>query len=427
LLLDAALIVGLALATPESMAPRLSADLDGDGAADVATATATRGVVNLEVRGGTKNAAAARAKAPAPAEDVVRVSLTAAPLGSVGSLLEVAVSTDASECLSVWRYKDGALTRLPIRGAGGRALPDCAPPGDWTHRWERTAPDAPSALVREETTKIARGTLRRRETYAFAGFSLDLDPARSTADVDGVLIPSWYSARYYTQKGLDLLYSRFDSAAFRATPRLTIETDPAKGVFELRFTTPAREVVAPVESFSSVVAEGTASIVARAGDDTVHASIRLGGDGNVPVEILVDGLGSELDNFYGPAGAWHGRARQVFPSAADEMASEHLTGTWGTPKGGKVQMQFDGAPPYRMRVDQGLFAVDFDHTPKSAGADVALLPTDGSRRGWGITLEGPNALDLFPLDCGAGGDGSGCRPDGSSERLRRLGARINVR
>jgi len=109
----------------------------------------------------------------------VRVSLTAAPLGSPGSLLEVSATTDASECLSVWRYHDGALTRLPIRGVGGRALADCATPrsggspsrGDgaaaWTHRWERPAADAPSVLVRERTTEVARGTLRNRETYPF--------------------------------------------------------------------------------------------------------------------------------------------------------------------------------------------------------------------------------------------------------------------
>src|SRR5262249_47779732 len=154
---------------------------------------------------------------PAPAQDVVRVSLTAAPLGTPGSLLEVSATTDASECLSVWRYHDGALTRLPIRGAGNRALPDCASLSGgaaWTHRWDRPAPDAPSVLVRERTAEVARGTLRRRETYAFAGFSLDLDPERSGADVNGIPIPAWYDARYYTQKGLQQLYARFDLAAF---------------------------------------------------------------------------------------------------------------------------------------------------------------------------------------------------------------------
>lgn len=425
----AALIAGLALAMPETMSPRLSADLDGDGTADVVTASATHGAVSLKVQSGKH---AVTAKAPAPSEDVVRVSLTEAPLGAVGSLLEVGASTDASECLSVWRYKDGALTRLPIRGAGGRELPDCAARaggasggGEWTHRWERPAADAPSVLVREQTAKAAHGTLRRRETYAFAGFSLDLDPARSGTDVDGIPIPAWYDARYYAQAGLKQLYERFDLASFRAMPSLTIEADRDKGIFNLRFRTGSSELIAPVESFSSVRAQGTASLVARAGEKTVHADVRLGGDGNVPYEVTVDGLGAELDQTYGPAGSWEGRARRVFTSAADEIAAEYFDADWNTPSGGKVTTGPDGSPPYRVRVEERVFTLDLDHPQK--GVEIALLPTDGSRRGWGITLAGPNAIVRTPMSCESAGDGSSCRPDGPTERLRRIGARINVR
>src|SRR5262249_11317602 len=153
-----------------------------------------------------------------------------------GSLLEVVASTDASECLSVWRYHDGSLTRLPIRGDGGKALPDCASPGEWSHRWERPTPDAPSVLVREKTETAERGTLRRREVYAFAGFSLDLDPKRSGTDVGGLPIPQWYTARYYTLQGLQHLYDRFDLSRFRAMPRLSIDADRDRGLFTLRFS-----------------------------------------------------------------------------------------------------------------------------------------------------------------------------------------------
>jgi hypothetical protein len=448
LLPAAALIVGLSLTTPElmasttsiastttpeSMTPRLSADLDGDGKAEAVTASASRGAVSLTVEGGSAKRPIT-AKAPAPAQDVVRVSLTAAALGTPGSLLEVSATTDASECLSVWRYHDGALTRLPIRGVGGRALPDCAPrsggsgSGDggaaWTHRWERPAADAPSVLVRERTTEVARGTLRNRETYSFAGFSLDLDPERSGADVNGVPIPAWYDARYYTHSGLQQLYARFDVPALRAMPSLAIESDRDRGIFNLRFRRGSEEIVAPVESFSSVRSTGTASIVARAGEKAVHADVRLGGDGNVPYQLRVDGLEPELDQLYGPAGAWEGSARHVFPSAADETVAEYLDGDWRTPQGGKVTMGPDGPPPYRVRIEERVFTLDFDHAPK--GADIALLPTDGSRRGWAIVLAGPNGLDRLPVDCESGGDGSACRPDGSPERLRRMGARINV-
>lgn len=411
------------------MAPRLSADLDGDGKAEVVTASASRGAVTLTVEGGSAKRAIT-AKAPAPVEDVVRVSLTAAPLGTPGSLLEVSATTDASECLSVWRYRDGALTRLPIRGVGGRALPDCATlrsgsgGGAWTHRWERPAADAPSVLVRERTKEVARGSLRSHETYAFAGFSLDLDADRSGADVNGIPIPAWYDARYYTQSGLKQLYARFDLPAFRAMPSLAIESDRDQGTFNLRFRRGSEEVVAPVESFSSVRAAGTASIVARAGEKTVHADVHLGGDGSVPYQVRVDGLDPELDQLYGPAGAWEGRARRVFPSAADETAAEYLGGDWRTALGGTVTMGPDGAPPYRVRVEERVFTLDFDHAP--TGVDLVLLPTDGSRRGWALVLAGANGLDRLPLDCESGRDGSACRPDGSPERLRRIGARINV-
>jgi hypothetical protein len=413
--------------TPESMSPRLSSDLDGDGDAEVVTASGSRGVVRLRVENGATHRAIT-SKAPAPAEDVVRVSLTAAPLGTPGSLLEVSATTDASECLSIWRYHDGSLVRLPVRGARGKELPDCAglgSAGAWAHRWERSSPDVPSALVRERTMQVERGTLRLRETYAFAGFSLDLDPDRSGADIEGVPIPAWYDARYYTQKALQQLYARFDMTSFRATPNLRIEADRDKGIFNLRFTTPSREVIAPVESFSSVRSAGTASVVARAGEKTVHADVRLGSDPNVPFEVRVDGLDSELDQIYGPAGTWEGRARRVFPSAADETAAEYLAGDWRTSEGGKVTMGPDGSPPYRVRVDERVFTLAFDHPVKEA-ADLALVPTDGSRRGWGITLGGPNALDRVPLDCESAGDGFACRPDGTAERLRRIGARINV-
>jgi hypothetical protein len=421
--LAAVLIVSLGLAGAEPMAPSLSADLDGDASADKATAEAQRGAVRLRVSSGaTKKAAAAAA--PAPAADVVNVSLTAAPLGSVGSLLEVLASTDASECLSVWRYHDGALNRIPIRGAGGLTLPDCAPPGEWTHRWERPAPDAPSSLVRERTITVDGRTVRRREVYAFAGFSLDLDRRRSTADVGGLPIPAWYQARFYTPEGLERLYTRFDLAAFRATPYLEIVADRDRGLFTLRFVSPSGEIFAPVESYSAVADEHLAFLVARAGDKTVHARIQLAGDGSVPIEVRVDGLGPGLDGAYAPAGSWHRRGREVFPTAADEIASEHLTGTWSGPRGATVRLQYDGSPPYRLKVDEAVYAVEFDHPAKAA--ELTLVPTDGSRRGWGVVLKGPNALERFPLSCEPGSAGPACQAEGPAELLRRMGARINV-
>ncbi len=421
-MLAAALLVSVRLASAE-MAPSLSADFDGDATADTATAESQRGAVRLRVGNGASGKTAS-ASAPAPAGDVVRVALTAAPLGSVGSLLEVLASTDVSECLSVWRYQAGALTRLPIRASGGRPLPDCAPPGEWTHRWERAAPDAPSSLVRERTIVVDGRTLRRRETYAFAGFSLDLDPRRSTTDVDGLPIPAWYDARFYSPEGLDRLYARFDLTGFRATPYLEIVADRERGIFTLRFASPSGELLLPVESYAAVATEHTASLVARAGEKTVLAKIQLAGDGSVPIEVRVNGLGPVFDTLYAPAGSWHRQARDVFPTAADEIASQYLTGTWSASQGAKVRLQLDGSPPYRLQMDKGVYAVDFDHPAKAT--DLTLLPTDGSRRGWGLVLKGPNALERFPLSCEPSAGGAACLRDGPEELLRRMGARINV-
>jgi hypothetical protein len=419
----AALILGLALAEPEPMAPSLSADLDGDGSAETVTAAPARGAVRLEVRDAPRKKKLA-AKAPAPAEDVVRVSLTSAPLGSTGALLEVLASTDASECVSVWRYHDAALTRIPIHDVSGRPLSDCEAPGVWSHRWERESPDAPSAWLRERTESVERGTLRRKEVFIFAGFSLDADPKRSAAEIDGLPIPSWYASRLYTRPGLEALSRRYDLATFRSQPRLSILTDRDRGVFTLRFQTPGGEIVTPVESFASVPSEHTASLVARTGETTFRTTVRLGGDGSVPIEVRVEGLRRDLDVSYAPAAAWHGRVREVFASAAEEIASQYLPGSWSGPQGSTIPIQVEGVPQYSVRMDKALFTMDMDHAPPAV--DFALVPADGSSRVWGVVLRGSNSFQRIPMACGADGSAHACRPDGASETLRRIGARVNV-
>lgn len=422
----AALIASLALAESEPMTPSLSADLDGDGTVETVTAKPGRGVVRLDSRSGAKKKASATA--PAPPADVVRVSLTAALLGSPGSILEVDASTDTSECVSMWRYRDAALTRIPLRDASGRELPDCEPAGIWTRRWERDDANAPSVFVRERAESVERGRLLRRQVFVFAGFSLDLNAGRSSAAIEGIPIPRWYPARFYTVAGLDLLYRRFDLPKFRVTPTLRIVTDRERGVFALRFRTPTGEIVAPVEAFSTVPADASASILARAGEKTVRARVRLGGDGNVPVEVRIDGLDPELDVIYAPAGTWRGDVRHVFLSAADEIAAQYLTGSWSAPGGRTVPIEIEGSPPYGVRFDGASYRMEMDASP--VAADFALRPVAESAGGrpWGVRLRGPNAIERIPLVCAVAAEGGAgeCRPDGPPETLRRLGARVNV-
>jgi hypothetical protein len=418
LLLGLALILALAA---DPLSPTLAVDLDGDGTEETVTAAPARGAVRLEVRdsGGKK---VAKAKAPAPAGDVVQVELTAGSLGSPGSLIEVAASTDASECVSVWRFKDGVLARLPIRGAAGRQLPDCGRPGEWTRAWEREAEGRPSALVRERTEKVEGGVLRVREVFAFAGFSLDEDPRRSGSEINGVPIPSWYRAIFYSRPALEILYGRFDLSRMRSQPTLSIEAHRERGVFALRFTGPGGEFTAPVESSEGQKAR--AALGARVEGKTVRASVSLGGDGSVPYEIEVEGLGAPFDQIYAPAGSWRGGSREIFPTAADEVAAEDLAGIWLDPGGKNTAIATEGAPPYRLRLGKELYAMDMARAQPPL--DLLLLPAEPSGRPWGIILRGPNTLERVPLAC-TGQGAAECRAEGPREKLRRLGARMNVR
>lgn len=408
------------LAAESAAAPSVTADLDGDGETETVTASPSRGAIRVEVR----DARARRvsdARAPSPAGDVVPFSLTTAPIGSAGALLEVSAATDSSECVSIWRLRDRALSRVPIRDAAGKPLPDCAPPSGWTWRWEQPA-GKPSELVRERTQRVEGGSLLSRETYAFAGFSLDRIAARSGGEINGVPIPAWFSETLLTRAALEILYARFGLDAMRREPELTIETDAARGVFALRFRAPGVEIAAPVDSLALTGNEAT--LGARAGDRTVHATIRLGGEGqSVPLEARVDGLGAPFDRVYSPAGAWRGGARQVFRSAADELASEQIAGVWNTPGGERITLVAEGESPSRIR--EGAAVLVPDLAGAAPPVDVLLRPAAGSGAGWAVTLRGPNGIDRTP--CRFEAAGAACAPSGPPETLRRVGARLNVR
>ncbi|HEV8269477.1 MAG TPA: hypothetical protein VGR00_14630, partial [Thermoanaerobaculia bacterium] len=219
------LVFALALraADPSVLAPSLTADLDGDGTTETARATAARGSVRLEILDGAGRVLA-EAKAPAPPGPVVPITLTSAPLGSPGALLVLSAATDTTACRTVWRYHDRTLASLPIRDAAGKELPACAPPGGWIEEF-RPEEGRPSVLVRERVEKTANGALKTREVYAFAGFSLDFDPARSSIQIEGIPIPSWYDATFYARGALETLKGRYGLAAMKNETTLHVEAD----------------------------------------------------------------------------------------------------------------------------------------------------------------------------------------------------------
>jgi hypothetical protein len=417
-----AFALALRAAEPSVLSPSLTVDLDGDGTTETARATAARGSVQLEILddGGRR---LAEAKAPAPPGTIVPITLTSAPLGSPGALIVLVAATDTMSCRTVWRYHDRTLASLPIRDAGGKDLPACAPPGGWTEDF-RAEEGRPSVLVRERVEKTSRGALKAREVYAFAGFSLDFDPARSSTQIEGIPIPSWYGATFYTRGALETLSLRYGLAAMQRETTLHIEADAPRGIFALRFDSPSGRVVAPVEAYSKT--GDTVTLAVRAGDTPGQAVVRLGGaDGRVPVEVRVQGLGKGLDQQYAPAIAWRSSEHKVFPTAADELASEDLVGLWTDNKGKRLEITIEGEPPYRVRMEGALYRLDVERA--AAPMDVLLLPEAGSGRPWGLVLRGANSIERIPLACSGDGSALACRKDGDGETLRRMGARVNVR
>src|SRR5262249_14430826 len=99
-------------ATPS---PSATADFSGGGRPETITATAKGKAVRLEARDDSGKRIA-RADAPAPDGGRYDVALSTGSIGSSGALLEVAASSGETICRSVWRLRDGALSRLPIRG-----------------------------------------------------------------------------------------------------------------------------------------------------------------------------------------------------------------------------------------------------------------------------------------------------------------------
>jgi hypothetical protein len=399
----------------------LTADLDGQGAVLTAAAVARGGKVRLEIRDASGELLA-ESPVPSPAAAGARVVLTAGALGSAGVLLETAVTGGGAECRSLWRYRDGNLSQAPVLGASG-PLPDCGPP-EWKYRWERPAEDAPALYTRERSRQRPNGLLREVESFRYAGFRLEIDPGRSSSWINGVEIPGWRDAVLYPRPLLDQLASRFDLSPFRTEPRLRLFADRAQGIFELRIEEESQQRKLPITA--AVPGEARREIRLTVGTPGARIRVVVSGDGSVPVEADVRGLGDRLDQAYLPVTRQRESGVRVYDSAEQELAEEFLPGTWDD---GKEQFAVTlvSSSPARMRFRKSEVSLSIAGAPR--GVDALLLPRDGSLPSLGILVWGADAFVEMPVRCAPSGEAGAwrCETAGPGLTARRVGSRMNVR
>ena len=414
-------VVVLSLSTEAAPAPTLTADLDGQGALQTATAAAAGGKAKLEIRdaGGTL---LARQSVPSPGGAKPIVTLTTGTLGSAGAILEAAVAGAGAECRSLWRYRDGNLSRVPVLGASG-PLPDCGPP-EWKYRWERPDEDAPALYTRERSRERPNGRLREVESFRYAGFRLEIDPGRSSSSLNGVEIPGWRDAVLYPRALLDQLASRYDLSSFRTEPRLRFIADRAQGIFELRIEEESQQRRLPITA--ALPGEGKRELRLTVGTPGAQIRVFVSPDGSVPVQADVQGLGGRLDQGYLAVARQGASGARVYDSAEQELAEEFLPGLWDNGKE-QIAVTVVSSSPVRLRFGKSEVSLSIAGAPP--GVDALLLPRDGSLPSFGILIRGADALIEVPVRCAPSGDAGArrCEPGGPGATLRRVGARLNVR
>jgi hypothetical protein len=399
----------------------LTADLDGQGALETATAVAAGRKARLEIRDAGGKLLASQS-VPSPGDGNPGVTLTVGTLGSAGVILEAAVAGAGAECRSLWRYRDGNLSRAPVLGASG-PLPDCGPP-EWKYRWERPAEDAPALYTRERLRERPNGHLREVESFRYAGFRLEIDPGRSSSWINGVEIPGWRDAVLYPRALLDRLASRFDLSPFRTEPRLRFIADRAQGIFELRIEEKSQQRKLPITA--ALPGEGKREMRLTVGTPGARIRVFVTADGSVPVEADVRGLGGRLDQVYLAVARQGASGARVYDSAEQELAEEFLPGIWDDGKE-QIAVTVVSSSPARLRFGKSEVSLSIAGAPP--GVDALLLPRDGSLPSLGILIRGTDALVPVPVRCAPSGDAGApkCETGVPGATLRRVGARLNVR
>ena len=406
-----------------SPTPSLSVDLDGDGAPEQVSATAKRRAARIEVRSAAGGKVLARADVPAPhgkTDGIPEVTMSSGALGSSGALLEVVAASGAQECRSLWRLKDKSLLRVT---APGLALAECMPRGEWSYGWDRPAEDAPAQYRRERTRETELGPHHVVESFRYAGFQLELDPARSFSEVRGIRIPRWYAATLYPRSALDGLYAHYDLSALKKSARLRILTDSERGVFSLRIQSAAGERTLPVTKVEH--GDEPNELVLTLGSSELQARVALAGSPGVPGEVKLQGAGPDLDVLYTPATLVTSAGLHVFATAEDALVSTTLVGSWSGDHAQQVTMTLASNDPVLLGIGNLQFAVDVDRAPD--GLDALFIPKAGGPPTSGLILRAPNSIERVPVRCETASAPFGCHPAGPSEVLRRQGGRVNAR
>jgi hypothetical protein len=113
---------------------------------------------------------------------------------------------------------------------------------------------------------------------------------------------------------------------------------------------------------------------------------------------------------------------RVYDSVEQELAEEFLPGTWDDGKE-QIGVKLVSASPVLLRFGNSDVSLSVTGAPR--GADVLLLPKDGSPPTRGIRLRGPDSLSEVPVRCDAGIER--CEAGAAGRALRRVGALMNVR
>ena len=411
------------VAGSDSPVASASADFSGDGRITTALLKRKGKSARLEIREGGRRVAGA--EVPSPRSRASVLGIETGTLGSAGSLIGTVASAEGKECRSVWRFREGVLSRLPMV-AGVKILEDCGPAGEWSYAWEQPRPQSPAVYVRSVSRQTPEGVHQRTEAFVFTGFRLERDPRRSTAAINGVPIPRWFAAELYPKSNLDSLYARFDLSALRSGPRLAIECDGDRGLFAVILRDAAGQLRLPVTASEPRAADPEPGVTLTAADGDRSASVSVSlARGTIPVEVRVSGLGGRFEGVYGPAVRFDEGRLEVYPGAEQELASAALPGAWTDERQKRLEIRVLPGPA-TVGIGTGEYRVSFERAPERS--DFLLLPAAGRGEFWAVALRGPDSFARFAVECGEGASRSEpCRSIGSEEVLRRLGSQVNVR